>query len=433
MLQVQAFRIRHGALHALVLVALAACGTADPPAVESGAPRAGAELRLPKTFSVTLEPTGPHYLLPTEGFGKSVALSGARVAVADYLNWQYSTFRFPHVDTFEIVNGVAVATGKLPAEGYGELCFGEALALAGDLLAVGEPCANAGAGEVHVYARVGTTWVEEPVLAAPGGAESRFGGAIALAANRMVIGAPGEGKVWPEGAYGRAVGAAYVYTRAGAGWRASARVTPSDGQTNDGFGGALAMDASRFVATSFGRWNGDAAGNAIGANGKGYLFTLAADGTWSETATFVVGDGLPGEWTGRTVALCSETVFMGSETWAWPAVHLFQEGPEGWTEGDLDDPTAPPNGYVDAMGCDGPVLAVGMPFSTGPAGEAWMGSARRYSKLGGAWLMTGEVTGAAEGDRAGHAVAVDGSVFAVGIPAAMVDGRALGTVRVERF
>lgn len=424
---------RHCALHALVLVALVACGSTDPPGGDHGPPAAGDELRLPKSFSAVIEPTGPHPLLPTEGFGRSVAISGARVAVADYLDWEYAGLDFPHVDLFQIVGGVAVPAGKLPEVGYGDLCFGEALALDGELLAVGEPCANAGAGEVHVYAWDGEAWVEAPPLgpAAEAGA-ARFGASLGMAANRMVVGAPREQAVAPGGAVEWGAGAAYVYSRSGGDWKLEARLVPDDVLGGDEFAKAVSMDASRIAAASPGRWNGDALGNPIGPNGKVYVYELQGAATWAEAAGLVFEGGLPGEWIGRTLALCSGTVFAGSNVRTWPAVHTFQLGPAGWIEGDLVDPAPPPNGLVDALACDGSVLVVGMPFAS-PPGLDWLGSARVYAKTGGTWKLGAELTGAAPGDRAGHAVAVDGSVVAVGVPSAVVDGAALGIVRVQRF
>ncbi|HSM91768.1 MAG TPA: hypothetical protein VLT47_02715 [Anaeromyxobacteraceae bacterium] len=433
--------VRHGALHALVLLAFAACGSTDPPG-EVGAPvEAGGELRLPKTFSAVIEPTGPHAVLPTEGFGLAVAVSGARVAVADFHDWEYAGLAFPHVDTFELVGGVAVPAGKLPATGFAEHpCFGEAIALDGELLAIGEPCAAGGDGVVHSYAWDGRAWVEEPPLAPPAGAVgARFGATLAMAANRMVVGAPFAPAVVPGGAETWGVGAAYVFSRSGGGWQPDTRLAPSDGLFGDTFGAALGMEASRIAVASPGRWNGDAAWNPLGPNGKVYVFELQGGSAWSEAAALVFAGGRPGEWIGRTLTLCSGAIFAGGDLQQWPAVHALRLGPGGWTEGDLDDPSLPgscwvddpsqPNNCrVDQLACDGSLLVVGMPFANG-----WIGTARTYEKLGGAWRPKGEIAGAAAGDRAGHAVAVDGSVIAVGIPSAVVDGRAVGIVRVQRF
>lgn len=413
------------------LVALTACGNAEPPAVGEGRTPLADDLRIPRTLSIVVQPSGPHYLFPNEGFGKTVALSGARLAIADYLDWQVYGMKFPHVDTFEIVDGVAAPIGKLPAEGYGELCFGEAIALLGDLLAIGEPCANGGTGEVHVYARSGGGWVEEPALAGAAGA-ARFGAAISGAANRLVVGAPAEPMISSDGAILPDAGAVYVYGRAGGAWRLEARLTPADVAGSDGFGSAVSMTAARIAATSPGRWNGDAAGNPIAPNGRAHLFELQADGTWIEAALLQVTHGGPGEWTGRTIATCAETVFVSGSAWEWPAVHLFRAGTAGWVEDDLVDPNPAANGYVDALACDGDLLGVGMPYAS-PDGSAWLGTARFFKRLGGAWLFMGEVAGGAAGDRAGHAVALDGPVVAVGAPGTLVNGRALGVVKVKRF
>lgn len=420
-----------GATQTFVLAALIACGTTDPPVGGPEVPSPAA-LKIPKSLSVLIEPVGPPAILPSETFGKTVALSGLRVAVADFLDFDLMGFRFTHVDTYEIRDGVAVGTGRLPATGYAaERCFGAAMAMDGDLLAVGEPCAGAGTGAVHVYRFEGGGWIEEPLLSPPAQeARPMFGATIAMAANRMVIGSRFE--TAPGPVYG--AGAAYVYVRNGGAWRLSARLAPSDPQPFEEFGAGLAMTASTIAVGAPEHANVDALGLPLLAHGRVTLFLLQPDGSWREGTSLAVTDGAVNENTARTLALCSGTLFVAGDGWDWPAVHLFQGAADVWVEGDLTEPVGaiPPLAKVDSMACEGDLLMVGMPFAS-PDGATWLGVARGYKKVSGAWQRVAELTGTAAGDRAGHGVAVYNGVVAVGMPNAVVAGRSAGSVRVQRF
>lgn len=424
--------LRSGALHALVLVALTACGNTDPPAEGFPGRMADAALRLPRTLSLQILPTGQHANFPTEGFGRTVAISGARIAVADYLGWSFLPMQGPHVDTYAVVDGAAVWTGRVPPVGFGDVCFGEAIGIDGDLLAIGEPCANGGLGEVHVYRDGGGAWVEEPPLAPlPTTGASRFGAAIAMAANRMAVGASQESTPVPDGGAIPQVGAAYVFTRAGGEWALAARLDHPEAAQGVGFGSAVSMSASLLAVSAPWHGNTDELGGPR-TGGRTYLFALQPDGTWVWTARLVVGDGPPYESAGGRLAVCSGTVFVGGDLWTWPAVHGFRLEVSGWVEQDLLDATAPPNPYVDALACDGDLVAVGMPFAS-PDDTTWLGTARLYKKGGDGWGLVGEVAGSEAGERCGHAVALDNGVLVVGAPSAKVDGREIGIARVGRF
>ena len=82
-------------------------------------------------------------------------------------------------------------------------------------------------GTAQIYRRVGTGWSLEATLApSERGAFARFGSAVALSGNTLVIGAP-----WDDAWHG----AAYVYERSGSAWRMTGRLAPV-GSVGDRFG-----------------------------------------------------------------------------------------------------------------------------------------------------------------------------------------------------
>ena len=99
--------------------------------------------------------------------------------------------------------------------------FGYSVATDGDTIVVGAP----GEGAVYVYSRPEAGWSQAAApakLTVSGGAASaKFGQAVAISGDSIVVGAPGAG-----------AGAAYVFSRPSSGWANSssaARLTASDG------------------------------------------------------------------------------------------------------------------------------------------------------------------------------------------------------------
>jgi hypothetical protein len=153
------------------------------------------------------------------------------------------------------------------------------LALSGDLLAFGSPGdasavggigpdeADAGGsayhtGAVRVYARTGTTWVEEAYIK-PQNAQvnSYFGSAVALGGGTLAVGAPLEagGGAGINGAPAETNdvnGAAYVFTRVGSTWTQRTRIKPPPGAHVDSFGSNVALSDTRLVVAG-GDPNGD--------------------------------------------------------------------------------------------------------------------------------------------------------------------------------
>jgi choice-of-anchor B domain-containing protein len=111
--------------------------------------------------------------------------------------------------------------------------FGASIALHGNTLAVGAPSAG-GSGAVVLFERgPAGAWVRTTMLAPAGLVRgSRFGQALALDNDFLVVGAPG--------ANGR-TGLAIAFAREGDEWAAVGRLEPADTAANARFGAALAL------------------------------------------------------------------------------------------------------------------------------------------------------------------------------------------------
>lgn len=180
-----------------------------------------------------------------DGFQATVAVSGDTAAVGcPFDNRVYVFAR--GADNWGYVTDIAPA-------GAAPLHFGASLALAGDILTVGAPWADAEAGSVYVFERGTANWGQVAELASPSTTGCYFGDAIALAnnGNTLVV-----GEYARIGNTGTSTGAAYVYERtASAVWEETYSANGPAGTPNNYFGDAVALNADASVllvgATSF--------------------------------------------------------------------------------------------------------------------------------------------------------------------------------------
>lgn len=144
----------------------------------------------------------------------------------------------------------------------GSSLFGASLAMSGDTLVVGashdDDQAN-GSGAAYVYERdPDGAWVEvAKLLPSDGGAFDSFGRTVAVSGETVVVGSPSHDDP------ALAAGAAYVFERSSAGsWIEVARLQPSDSEAHQSFGGSVALAGDRLVV---GAYNDDQSDRDAGA------------------------------------------------------------------------------------------------------------------------------------------------------------------------
>ncbi len=125
--------------------------------------------------------------------------------------------------------------------GVGDAGFGFAVALDGDFAVVGSE-AETGTGAAYVYHRTGSEWQPTAMLKAEDGAEGdRFGTAVAISGNVIVVGAKG------HDGDGSEAGAAYVFSRSGNEWPQQTKLASPSAAASARFGTAVAIDGARLV------------------------------------------------------------------------------------------------------------------------------------------------------------------------------------------
>jgi len=177
------------------------------------------------------------------------------------------------------------ATGKLVAsDSQVSADFGEAVALASDIIAVGAPGAHTSGsieqpGAAYLFGRRGAEWTEIQKLWAPDGAHNdAFGNALALDGSVLAIGAPENGQE----------GAVYVFTNvfAGGEWRLAQKVRAPDPSDWGEFGTAVALHGNLLVVGAY-----EAAVDGEPYRGVAYVFeqSSADTGHWEPTAKLTAG------------------------------------------------------------------------------------------------------------------------------------------------
>jgi len=238
--------------------------------------------------------------LPNDNFGRSVALgSGAVVVGASGADTSRGS-----VYVFTFNGAVWTQQAKLTANdrAAGDE-FGYAVGLSGDTLVVGafrdSIGANTQQGSAYVFTRNSGVWTQQQKITAnDGGVYGHFGYAVALDADTLAVGAPGNSLEAPQGA-------AYVFARAGAAWVQAQKLAASDGVTGNSYGSAVAMSGGILVVGAL----GDGVG-AGASRGSAYVYTLL--GNWQPQTKLTASDGAAYDYFGWAVALDADTMVIGA-------------------------------------------------------------------------------------------------------------------------
>lgn len=245
--------------------------------------------------------------------------------------------------------------------------FGAAVGFDGGVAVIGAPGADVAgtdSGAAMVYERFAGAWEAVATLVPAAGASGeRFGSAVAVDGERILIGASGDVSA------GEQPGSAYLFERASDGWHEVARWSPSDGKGGDAFGDAVALAGDlALIGARF----ADLAGSDEGA---AYLFERTSDG-WQEAAKLTLPEPSDRDQFGHSVALAGDVALVGAPRVDEPdrdsgALWAFVRGADGWGSRGRLSPAAPDayDEFGTAVAADGSVAVVGAPQDI-PEGES---------------------------------------------------------------
>ncbi len=238
-----------------------------------------------------------------DGFGYSVSLSGETVLVGAYLDDDAGSSS-GSAYVFTRSGSTWSQQAKLTAsDGAASDIFGYSVSLSGETVIIGayqDDDTASNSGSAYVFTRSGSTWSQQAKLTASDGANSAyFGFSVSLSGDTAIVGA------YRDDAPASNSGSAYVFTRSGSTWSQQAKLTASDGASDDYFGSSVSISGDIAVVGSY---QDDDAG---ATSGSAYVFTRSGS-TWTQKAKLTASDGAAGDGFGYSVSLSGETVLVGA-------------------------------------------------------------------------------------------------------------------------
>ena len=198
---------------------------------------------------------------------------------------------------------------KLTAsDGAVEDKFGWSVSISGDYAVIGaygDDDNGMNSGSAYIFERDGAgNWSEVQKRTASDGAEGdRFGYAVSIVGNTVVVGAYYDTNI----DNGSLSGSAYVFERDGAGnWSEVQKLTASDAAASDYFGRSVSSSGNTMViGADYDDDNGSASGSA-------YVFERDGFGNWSEVQKLTASDGAVGDYFGWKVLISGEALVVSA-------------------------------------------------------------------------------------------------------------------------
>jgi uncharacterized repeat protein (TIGR01451 family) len=364
-------------------------------------------------------------------FGYAVSISGDTVVVGAWMDDTAAGGSAGSAYVFVRAGNTWTEQQKLlPSDGGIFDVFGCAVSVSGDTAAVGAFRADSpgpDAGAAYIFVRSGTTWTQQQKLVASDGFNGdRFGNALSLSGDTVVVGAY-------TGGFGN--GAAYVFVRSGAAWSEQQKLTASDGALNDVFGSGVAVAGDTAVVGAY-LDDSFAAGQD---SGSAYVFVRSGT-VWTQQQKLVAPDGATGDWFGWSVSLAGDTAVVGArlEDNSGGAdagsAYVFVRSGTAWSQ--QQKLLAPGGAFADSFGVSvsisGETVLAGAPFDN-VGNVVDEGSAHVFVRSGTVWTAQQTLTsldGTAY-DAFGFSVSVSGNTAVIGAVGDAARGSAYVFVRTS--
>ena len=346
-------------------------------------------------------------------FGYSVAIDGETL-VAGARNDDDKGSNSGSVYVFVGSGGSWNQQAKLTADD-GEVGdeFGSSVAINGNMVVVGAPSdldMGKRSGSVYVFVRSGNIWTQLKKLTASDGAHGdHFGESVAVSEETIVVGAPFGGEA------GSKTGSAYIFVRTGSLWTQQRKLIAKDATPQDEFGSSVAINVDSVVVGAPEGFLFENLINVTGRPGKAYVFVRTGD-NWSQQAKLTSSDGSSDDFFGASVAVSNNTVVVGSPFHdakgnGSGSVYVFVRPTGGWSDKTENSKLTPGDGrafdhFGDSVAISGDIVLIGSPLDDDTATDS--GTAYLFAKKGSEWeqqqLLTA-IDGAAF-DKFGGSVAI---------------------------
>ena len=315
------------------------------------------------------------------GFGEALAVSGDLLAVGAPREGSGHIYMFRRSGDAWTLEGRVDWPGATPGA-----ALGTSIATNGDVVMAGAPEQNGGRGAVVVYRRGEDGWVQAGVLEGEGAAEGgRFGASLSVEAGVAAVGAPGGALSLLPGPQPELLpGAVFVFETVGGAWHQSAVLTPPDpGPASMGWS-TVVEDGHVYAAAPL----------ASGFTGSVFRFGPGEDG-WDLVETVAPDDPSPQSGFGMSMDVSGSEMVVGT-----PLVGggvggglAFRQNANGrWLQ-------------VADLGTGGPFNFYGLSVTVGadlavvgsPGEDFFEGTGHLFSRTGSGWEDSGTVIDESDG------------------------------------
>lgn len=244
------------------------------------------------------------------------------------------------------------------------------------------------------------------VTASNGTSNDYFGNGVAIQGDLAVVGAPADENLDK--------GSAYVFQQSGTVWSQQAVLTASDGAIGDLFGWSVAISGDTVIVGAYGA-----------SSGQGAAYIFVQNGTvWNQQAKLTASDGAPGDNLGTGAAIFGDTAVVGANfddvgSADQGSVYIFERTSSVWNQTQKLNASdgAAGDQFGVSVAISGSTLIVGALYDD-VGSNANQGSAYVFVYSGSTWTEQAKLTastGAAD-DNFGSSVALSGDTAVVGAP-----------------
>jgi hypothetical protein len=279
--------------------------------------------------------------------------------------------------------------------------------------------------KLTIYMHSGPNWVPLnfcsnttlpglPVSASDGMSNDYFGYSVRIDGDYAIVGAP------LDTVGGNAnQGSAYIFYKSSNGWMEQAKLTANDGAAGDGFGVGVGINGTYAIVGSY---SDNVGGNAF--QGSAYIYFY--NGTsWTQQAKLTASDGASNDFFGIGVSISGDYAIVGA--WQddigantdQGSAYIFYRG-SGWTTGQAYQAklTVADGAQFDNFGysvcLNGDYAMVGAASDDAP--NVNQGSAYIFGRIGTSWIFLAQLTASdgATNDNFGYSVSLNGDYAIVG-------------------
>jgi len=341
-------------------------------------------------------------------FGNSVDISGDYAIVGSYFDDDMGTDS-GSAYIYRLDGSDWIFDEKLIASDAAKFnAFGTSVAISGNYVIVGSPCYDMGSyvGAAYIFKKDESGWIEEAKLTASDGEHGDFfGGSVSIDGDYAVIGAPHANP-----------GSVYIFKHNISGWIEEEKLTATDNDSIVSFGCSVSIDGGRVIV-------GDDHNVVLdNRTGAAYIFKHDTSG-WIEEAKMTASDGDDGDRFGNSVDISGYYAIVGAHWdeelgYSSGSAYIFKHEGSDWME--EEKLTAHDGERLDLFGesvsINGNHAAIGAIWDDDMgsySGSVYIFTHDRFS-----WIEEEKLTASDgdDGNNFGSSVSIEGNQVIVGTP-----------------